>query len=120
MRNTIRSIALVAATSIALTACTNTDAGDSEETPTEVVAETDVGDTGDTGDAAETVDAMAEGEAGDISEVDDAALGSGQWTCYADKACEGKVLNHKDPHNCKRSGGKSDYNSRTGVCQKRL
>jgi hypothetical protein len=29
--------------------------------------------------------------------------------CYSAKNCEGKILNHKDPHNCKNSGGKSCF-----------
>jgi len=28
-------------------------------------------------------------------------------TCYSGKGCTGKVLNHRDRHNCKQSGGKS-------------
>lgn len=27
--------------------------------------------------------------------------------CYSARNCNGKVLNHKDARNCKRSGGKS-------------
>ena len=32
-------------------------------------------------------------------------------TCFSAKKCEGKILNHKDKHNCKKSTGKSwmDY-----------
>lgn len=29
--------------------------------------------------------------------------------CYSGKNCTGKILNHKDPHNCKNSGGKSCF-----------
>lgn len=30
-----------------------------------------------------------------------------EYTCYSARNCQGKVLNHKDRHNCIRSGGKS-------------
>lgn len=41
---------------------------------------------------------------------------SDSWNCYSARKCSGKVMNHKDPHNCKNSGGKSDRNTRTGQC----
>lgn len=43
-------------------------------------------------------------------------LPSDDWDCYSGRNCSGKILNHKDPHNCKNSGGKSDYNNRTQTC----
>jgi hypothetical protein len=43
-------------------------------------------------------------------------LPSDDWDCYSARKCSGKIINHKDPHNCKNSGGKSDYNNRTGDC----
>lgn len=36
-------------------------------------------------------------------------------TCYSARNCGGKVLNHKDAHNCKGSGGKS-WQSPDGTC----
>lgn len=36
-------------------------------------------------------------------------------SCYSARDCEGKVLNHRDAHNCKRSGGKS-WRSPYGTC----
>lgn len=36
-------------------------------------------------------------------------------TCYSARKCGGKVLNHKDRHNCKNSGGKS-WEDRNGTC----
>jgi hypothetical protein len=41
---------------------------------------------------------------------------SDDWDCYSARRCSGRIINHKDPHNCKNSGGKSDYNNRTGRC----
>lgn len=35
--------------------------------------------------------------------------------CYSARNCGGKVLNHKDAHNCKNSGGKS-WRSPGGTC----
>jgi hypothetical protein len=43
-------------------------------------------------------------------------LPSDDWDCYSARRCTGKIINHKDPHNCKNSGGKSDFNNRTGQC----
>jgi hypothetical protein len=40
----------------------------------------------------------------------------GRYTCYARRGCEGKVINHRDPHNCKLSGGKSNLDSLTQEC----
>lgn len=34
--------------------------------------------------------------------------------CYSGRKCKGKILNHRDRHNCKRSGGKSWQDN--GVC----
>lgn len=36
-------------------------------------------------------------------------------TCWSARGCSGKVLNHKDRHNCKNSGGKS-WSDYTGTC----
>ena len=41
--------------------------------------------------------------------------GSG-GTCYSRRNCQGVVLNHKDAHNCKNSGGKSWRSPRDGAC----
>ena len=35
--------------------------------------------------------------------------------CYSARNCDGKILNHKDAHNCKLSGGKS-WRSPDGTC----
>lgn len=45
-----------------------------------------------------------------------AVMPSDDWDCYSGRNCTGKIINHKDPHNCKNSGGKSDHNNRTGQC----
>jgi len=37
-------------------------------------------------------------------------------TCYSARNCRGKVLNHRDMHNCKLSGGKS-WRSPSGICR---
>lgn len=36
-------------------------------------------------------------------------------TCWSARSCTGKVLNHKDRHNCKNSGGKS-WSDYQGTC----
>lgn len=36
-------------------------------------------------------------------------------TCWSARNCSGKVLNHKDRHNCKNSGGKS-WSDYQGTC----
>ena len=36
-------------------------------------------------------------------------------TCWSGRKCSGKVLNHRDRHNCKNSGGKS-WNDYQGTC----
>lgn len=36
--------------------------------------------------------------------------------CYSAKNCTGKILNNKDQHNCKLSGGKSWEDGRGGKC----
>lgn len=36
--------------------------------------------------------------------------------CYSARKCRGKILNHKDAHNCKLSGGKSWRSAATGKC----
>jgi hypothetical protein len=41
------------------------------------------------------------------------AMGGG--TCYSAKNCTGKILNKRDAHNCKNSGGKS-WLSPDGTC----
>jgi hypothetical protein len=35
--------------------------------------------------------------------------------CYSGRDCSGKIINHKDAHNCKNSGGKS-WKSPDGTC----
>jgi hypothetical protein len=35
--------------------------------------------------------------------------------CWSARKCTGKVLNHKDLHNCKNSGGKS-WSDSNGTC----
>ena len=35
--------------------------------------------------------------------------------CYSARNCSGKILNHRDAHNCKLSGGKS-WQSPDGTC----
>ncbi len=40
--------------------------------------------------------------------------------CYSARKCGGKVLNHKDQHNCKNSGGKSWDDGRGGGCVNNL
>ena len=35
------------------------------------------------------------------------SVSSAKPNCYSAKYCGGKILNHKDRHNCKNSGGKS-------------
>lgn len=36
--------------------------------------------------------------------------------CWSAKNCSGKILNNKDAHNCKLSGGKSWRSKTTGQC----
>ncbi|TRX76738.1 hypothetical protein [Pseudomonas mangiferae] len=36
--------------------------------------------------------------------------------CYSARDCSGKVLNNRDAHNCKNSGGKSWRSGTTGQC----
>jgi hypothetical protein len=36
--------------------------------------------------------------------------------CYSARDCSGKVLNNRDAHNCKLSGGKSWRSGVTGTC----
>ncbi|RLM17582.1 hypothetical protein BIY29_19085 [Brenneria alni] len=36
--------------------------------------------------------------------------------CWSAKNCTGKILNNKDAHNCKLSGGKSWRSKTTGQC----
>ncbi|WP_139834599.1 hypothetical protein [Thalassospira sp. MCCC 1A03138] len=40
---------------------------------------------------------------------------TGRQNCYSARKCTGKILNHKDAHNCRNSGGKS-WESKFGVC----
>jgi outer membrane lipoprotein-sorting protein len=40
-------------------------------------------------------------------------------TCWSARKCSGKVLNHKDRHNCKNSGGKS-WSDNNGTCYNNL
>lgn len=35
--------------------------------------------------------------------------------CYSARNCRGKILSHRDAHNCKRTGGKS-WRSSNGQC----
>jgi hypothetical protein len=37
-------------------------------------------------------------------------------TCYSGRNCTGKVLSHRDAHNCKNSGGKSWRSPIDGTC----
>jgi hypothetical protein len=37
-------------------------------------------------------------------------------TCYSARNCSGKVLNRRDAHNCKNSGGKSWQSPLDGTC----
>ncbi len=39
--------------------------------------------------------------------------------CWSGRDCTGDMLNHKDRHNCKRSGGHS-WRSRSGICTNHL
>lgn len=44
-----------------------------------------------------------------------------RWNCYSGKDCDGKVLSHRDPHNCRaKSRGKSCLDRKTGTCIKNL
>lgn len=45
---------------------------------------------------------------------------NGSNECWSAKNCTGKILNHKDAHNCKNSDGKSWRNGHTGACTNRL
>jgi hypothetical protein len=36
--------------------------------------------------------------------------------CWSKRKCTGKILNHKDAHNCKLSGGKSWWSDQTRQC----
>lgn len=47
---------------------------------------------------------------------DSEGISPAAWNCYSARKCTGKIINHKDPHNCKNSGGKSDENTVTGQC----
>jgi len=38
-----------------------------------------------------------------------------RYNCYSGRNCTGKILNHKDRHNCKLSGGKS-WQDKDGTC----
>ncbi|WP_444998273.1 hypothetical protein [Aliikangiella sp. IMCC44359] len=44
-----------------------------------------------------------------------ASIFPSQQTCWSRRKCKGKVLNHRDRHNCKNSGGKS-WNDYQGNC----
>ncbi|ASY79474.1 hypothetical protein [Pectobacterium polaris] len=41
---------------------------------------------------------------------------AGRNECWSAKSCSGKILNNKDAHNCKLSGGKSWRSKTTGQC----
>lgn len=45
-----------------------------------------------------------------------ALKGRGGGTCYSGRNCTGKVLNNRDAHNCKNSGGKSWRSPLDGTC----
>ena len=49
-----------------------------------------------------------------VDAAKDAEVGATQ-TCWSARKCSGKVLNHKDRHNCKNSGGKS-WSDNNGTC----
>jgi hypothetical protein len=46
----------------------------------------------------------------------EALRADGGGTCYSKRNCEGKVLNNRDAHNCKNSGGKSWRSPVDGTC----
>ena len=43
----------------------------------------------------------------DVDDDDEGGTGRRRYTCYSGRNGTGRVLNHKDRHNCKLSGGKS-------------
>jgi hypothetical protein len=68
---------------------------------------------------------MTEPEDRDEDAVEDAPMlpdelreevGRGGGTCYSGRNCSGKVLNRRDAHNCKNSGGKSWQSPLDGTC----
>jgi len=46
----------------------------------------------------------------------EAVRAEGGGTCYSARNCQGNVLNHRDAHNCKNSGGKSWRSPVDGTC----
>ncbi|MDO8343292.1 MAG: hypothetical protein Q7T48_08855 [Cellvibrio sp.] len=49
-----------------------------------------------------------------VIKINDAKI-EPQQDCWSAKYCKGKILNHKDLHNCKNSGGKS-WTDNFGKC----
>ena len=44
-----------------------------------------------------------------------------RYDCYSSKDCGGKILSHRDPHNCRvKSHGKSCYDNLNKKCIRRL
>lgn len=44
------------------------------------------------------------------------AMALSKPNCYSARHCGGKIINHKDQHNCKNSGGKSWRPAPGGDC----
>ncbi|MGE4449491.1 MAG: hypothetical protein AB7E15_14460 [Azospira sp.] len=55
------------------------------------------------------------GQSDAAKEMPAATDAAASQTCWSARKCSGKVLNHKDRHNCKNSGGKS-WSDRNGTC----
>lgn len=43
-------------------------------------------------------------------------LTAGRNECWSGRGCSGRILNHRDRHNCKNSGGHSWRDGQTGRC----
>lgn len=70
-------------------------------------------------DQAHEAEDEVRGDAENVDECPDLPehlLGVNGGTCYSGRNCTGKVLNHRDAHNCKRSGGKSWRSPIDGTC----
>lgn len=44
-------------------------------------------------------------------------VNSGEAVCYGGRNCTGRVLNHRDKHNCKNTGGKSWRRAPGSACE---
>lgn len=80
---------------------------------------TDDAETAGSAEIAEPAAVPAEGSTDPAARETAAAIvemGRGPYTCYGARNCTGKVLNNKDPHNCKNSGGKSIRSSLDNSC----